>query len=138
MKRLNAYGKEFIEKVKEEGKLVDINEYCQVDNITVTQSQTSHLINMDAVVHIEEIYIYANEKYKLDIYSEIECNEIFKILFSSTSENKKELIKNFIEDMFYAIYDYDIKEITESEYYNSGDLSKEEIKNKLEAAIISR
>ena len=136
MKNLNVYGEEFIEKVKAEGKLEYINDYYQVDSITVTQSQTNHLINLTVVTHAEEVYLYNNKKYKLDVYTEIECNELFKILFSS--ENKKELIKNFVEGMFSDIYNYDIKEITESEYYNSGEMSKEEVKSKLEAAIISR
>ena len=122
MKKLNSYGEEFIEKVKEGGRLEDINEYCQVDNITVTQSQTSHLINMDAVVHSEEIYIYANEKYKLDIYSEIEGNEIFTIPFSCSDESKKELIENFVNTIYSNIYNYELKEITETEYNNSGDI----------------
>ena len=136
MKKLNVYGEEFIEKVKEEGKLVDINEYCQVDNITVTQSQTSHLINMDAVVHIEEIYIYANEKYKLDLYSEIECSEIFTILFSSTNDMKKELIENFVNTLYSNIFNYELKEITENEYNSSGDMTKEEVKKRLKNAIL--
>ena len=51
MKKLNGYGKEFIAKVKEEGRLEDINDYYQVDSITVTQSQTYYLINMSVVIH---------------------------------------------------------------------------------------
>ena len=136
MKILNIYGEEFIEKVKAEGKLEDINDYYQVDSITVTQSQTNYLINMNVLVHVEECYIYANEKYKLDVYSEIECNEIFTIHFSSY--DKKELIENFVEDMFADIFKYTIKEITEIEYNRSGDMTKEEVRSKLEDSIISR
>ena len=131
MKNLNAYGEEYIKKVKEEGKLEDINDYYQVDSITVTQSQTNHLINLCVVTHTEEIYLYNNKKYKLDIYSEIECNELFTIPLSSSDENKKELIENFVNTMYADIFKYEIKEITETEYYRYGDISKEEIKTKL-------
>ena len=136
MKNLNAYGKEFIEKVKEEGNLEDINDYYQVDSISVTQSQTNYLINMCVVTHVEEIYLYNNNKYKLDVYYEIECNELFTILFSSSDENKKDLIENFVVGMYSNIYNYELKEITEIEYNRSGDISKEEIKTKLKNAII--
>ena len=136
MKNLNAYGEEFIEKVKEEGKLEDINDYYQVDNVSVTQSQTNYLINVYVVTHAEEVYLYNNKKYKLDIYAEIDCNELFTILFSSSDENKKELIENFVEDMYSNILSYEIKEITESEYNNSRDISKEEVKIRLKNAIL--
>ena len=136
MKNLNAYGEKYIEKVKEEGKLEDIKDYYQVDNITVTQSQTSYLINMCVVTHAEEIYLYNNKKYKLDVYTEIECNEIFTIPFSCSDESKKELIENFVEDMYADIFKYEIKEITETEYSNSGDITKEEVKTRLKNAII--
>ena len=131
MKNLKTYGEEFIEKVKEKGRLEDINDYYQVDSISVTQSQTNYLINMVVTCHTEEIYFYNNSKYKLDIYSEIECNELFTILFSSSDESKKELIANFINSMYADIHKYESKEITETEYYRYGDMSKEEIKTKL-------
>ena len=131
MKNLNTYGEEFIEKVKLEGRLEDITDYYQVDSITVTQSQNNHLINLCVVMHSEEIYLYANEKYKLDIYSEIECNELFTIPLQISSENKKELIENFVNSMYADIFKYEIKEITENEYNTSRDISKEEIKTKL-------
>ena len=131
MKNLNVYGEKAVEKIKIEGKLVDINDYYQVDTVSVTQSQTNHLINMDILSHSEEIYLYNGEKYKLDIYSEIECNELFTIPFSSSDENKKELIENFVTSMYADIFKYEIKEITETEYYRYGDISKEEIKTKL-------
>ena len=136
MKNLNVYGEEFIKKVKEEGKLEEINEYYQVDNITVTQSQTNHLINLAVVIHAEEICLYNNKKYKLDVYTEIECNELFTIPFSFSDESKKELIENFVEDMYANIYSYELKEITEIEYNNSNDISKIEILNKLKNAIL--
>ena len=131
MKNLNVYGEEFIKKVKEDGKLESLNDYYQIDNVSVTQSQTNHLINIDVVTHTEEIYLYNNSKYKLDFYAEIECNKLFKVPFSSSDENKKELIENFVEDMYSNIFKYEIKEITEIEYNRSGDISKEEIKTKL-------
>ena len=136
MKRLNAYGEEFINQVKEGGKLEDTSDYYQVDGVSVTQSQTNHLINMCVVIHTEEIYLYNNKKYKLDTYSEIECNELFTIPFSCTDETKKELIENFIEAMYSDIYNYEIKELTEDEYNRAGDMSKEEIKKVLINAII--
>ena len=137
MRNLNVYGEEFIKKVKEEGKLEEINEYYQVDNITVTQSQTNHLINLAVVIHAEEICLYNNKKYKLDVYTEIECNEIFTVPFSFSDESKKELIENFVEDIFSSdIFKYEIKEITEIEYNNSNDISKIEVLNKLKTAIL--
>ena len=134
MKRLNTYGKEYIQKVKEEGRLENINDYYQVDSVSVTQSQTNHLINLIVVTHSEEIYVYGNEKYILDTYAEIECNELFTIPFSYY--DKREFIENFVEDMYANIYNYEIKEITENEYNRSGDMTKEEIKTKLKNAII--
>ena len=136
MKRLNVYGEEFIEKVISEGRLEYINDYYQVDSITVTQSQTNHLINMCIVTHSEGIYVYGNKKYKLDRYGEIECNELFTIPFSRSDERKKELIDNFVNTMYSNIFNYEIKEITETEYNRSGDISKEEIRTKLKNAIL--
>ena len=136
MKNLNVYGEEFIKKVKEDGKLESLNDWFQVDSITVTQSQTNHLINLCVVTHTEEIYFYNNKKYKVDFFAEIECNELFTINLSSSDENKKELIENFIEDMYSNIFNYEIKEITESDYNNSRDISLEEIKSKLLEEII--
>ena len=138
MKKLNAYGEKYIEKVKEEGRLEDINDFHQISYISVTESQTSHLINLTVVTHSEEIYLYNNKKYRLDTYAEIECNELFTILFSSSDENKKDLIENFVNTMYADVFKYEIKEITEIEYNRSGDISKEEVKSKLEDTIISR
>ena len=136
MKNLNGYGESFIQKVKAEGKLENINDYYQVDNISVTQSQTNYLINMCIVTHAEEVYAYNNKKYKLDVYTEIECNELFTIPFSFSDESKKELIENFVEDMYANIYSYELKEITEDEYNSCSDISKIEILNKLKTAIL--
>ena len=44
MKKLNGYGEEFIKKVKDGGRLEDIFEYYQVDNVSVTQSQFYYLL----------------------------------------------------------------------------------------------
>ena len=136
MKNLNVYGEEFIKTVKGEGKLEDSYEYYQVDSVSVTQTQTAYLINMCVVIHAEEIYVYNNKKYKLDTYSEIECNELFTVSFSYTAEHKKELIENFVEDMYSNIFNYELKELTENEYNMYRDMSKEEIKTKIINAII--
>ena len=136
MKRLNTYGEEFITKVKEEGRLEYINDYYQVDSVSVTQSQTNHLIDLVVVTHSEGIYVYGNKKYKLDRYGEIECNELFTIPFSRSDERKKELIENFVNTMYSNIYNYELKEITETEYNRSGDISEEEVRKILKNAIL--
>ena len=136
MKRLNTYGEEFIQKVISEGRLEYINDYYQVDSVSVTQSQTNHLINLIVVTHSEGIYVYGNKKYKLDRYGKIECNEIFTILFLRSDERKKELIENFVEDMYAGVFNYEIKEITENEYNSYGEMTKEEVKSKLKNAIL--
>ena len=136
MKNLNNYGERFIEKVQEEGRLEDITDHCQVDSVSVTQSQINHLINLCVVIHTEEIYMYNGEQYKLDVYSEIECNELFTMPFSYTNRAKEELIENFVKNMYSNIFNYEVEEITETEYNRSGDMSKEEIKRLLKKAII--
>ena len=136
MRKLNGYGEEFIKQVTEGGRLEDTSDYFQVADVSVTQSQTNHLINLDVLTHTEEIYLYNNKKYKLDVYSEIECNELFTIPFSYTDEHKKELIENFIEAIYSNIFNYEIKGITEDEYNRAGDLAKEDIKRKIIKAII--
>ena len=136
MKKLNGYGEEYIKRVKLEGKLEDITDYYQIDNISVTQSQNNYMINMLVTWHAEEIYLYANEKYKLDFYAKIECNEILTIPFSYTNRAKEELIENFVNTMYSDILSYEITDITEIEYNRYGDISKEEVKTKLKNAII--
>ena len=136
MKNLNVYGESFIQKVKEDGKLESLNDWFQVDSITVTQSQTNYLINMVVTWHAEEIYLYNNNKYKLDFYAKIECNEILTIPFSYTNRAKKELIENFVEDMYSDILSYEITDITEIEYNRYGDISKEEVKIRLKNVIL--
>ena len=88
------------------------------------------------MTHSEEIYLYNNKKYKLDLFREIDCNEIFTILFSCSDERKKELIENFVNTMYSNIFNYELKEITENEYNSSGDMTKEEVKNRLKNAIL--
>ena len=136
MTNLKNYGKEFIKKVKEKGRLENVTDYCQVDNVSITQSQNNYLINMCIVIHTEEIYVYKNKKYTLDLYSKIDCNEIVTIPCSSTDEHKKDLIENFIKNMHSDIFNYESKEISENEYNQSSDISKEEIKSRLKNAII--
>ena len=120
MKNLNFYGEDFIEKVKEEGRLEDINDFYQVDYVSVRQGQTSHLIDVTVILHSEEIYIYNNKKYKLDVYQEFVCNELFTISFNT--KNKEDLIDNFVEDMYSNIFDYVILDITEDEYNSCRDI----------------
>ena len=134
MKNLNAYGEKAIEKIKAEGKLSDINDLYQVDYVSVRKGQTSHLIDVTVVLHSEEIYIYNNKKYKLDVYQEFVCNELFTISFNT--KNKEDLINNFVEGMYTNIFDYVVLDITEDEYNSCSDISKIEILNKLKTAIL--
>ena len=137
MKRLNAYGEEFIEKIKEEGRLEDINEFHQISYLAITESSTKHLINLDVVEHLEEIYIYNNKKYKLDVYVERECNELFTFPKSLPQDKKEALIAAFLANPYENINNYDIKYISEHEYELSRDISIAEIKNRLENKIIN-
>ena len=137
MKNLNAYGEEFIEKIKEEGKLEDINEFHQISYISVTESNTNHLINMDVSTHSEEIYIYKNRKYSLDTYTEQECNELFTFPKSLSQEKKENLINNFLDNPYENLNDYSIKYINESEYDTSRDVSIAEIRNTLEKKVLN-
>ena len=135
MKRLNAYGEEFIEKIKEEGRLEDINEFHKISYISVTESNTNHLIGMDVLTHSEEIYIYNNKKYKLDVYVERECNELFTFPKSLPQDKKEALIAAFLANPYEDINNYDIKYISESEYDSSRDISTSEIRKTLEEKI---
>ena len=58
------------------------------------------------------------------------------MLFSCSDERKKELIENFVEDMYAGVFNYEIKEITENEYNSYGEMTKEEVKSKLKNAIL--
>ena len=50
MKNLNSYG-EFINEVIEKGRLEDEQLYKQIDNISVTESNTNYLINIELLEH---------------------------------------------------------------------------------------
>ena len=43
-----------------------------------------------------------------------------------------------MQDIYANIFKYEIKEITEIEYNRYGDMTKEEVRSKLEDSIISR
>ena len=137
MKKLNGYGEEFIQKIKENGKLENINEFHQISYISVTESNTNHLINIDVLTHSEEIYIYGGKKYKLDIYVEQECNELFTFPKSLSQNKKKDLIAAFLDNPYENINDYNIKYIAESEYNTSRDISIAEIRNILEKKVLN-
>ena len=135
MKNLNAYGEEFIKEILNYGRLEDVQLYRQVDYISITESSTHFLINIEMVEHAEEIYFYNNNKYIYDSYKKFICNEIF-IISKRLSENEKEdLIDNFCDD-FSNYHEFEQEEISESEYYSSNDLSIFEIKQKLENKIL--
>ena len=136
MKKLNGYGEEFIQKIKENGKLENINEFHQISYISVTESNTHHLINMDVSTHSEEIYIYNNAKYTIDIYTEQECNELFTFPKSLSQAKKENLIDAFLDNPYENINDYNIKYIAESEYNTSRDISIAEIRNILEKKVL--
>ena len=135
MKNLNAYGEEFIKEILNYGRLEDEKIYSQIDYISITESSTHFLINIEMVEHAEEIYFYNNNKYIYDSYKKFICNEIF-IISKRLSENEKEdLIDNFCDD-FSNYHEFEQEEISESEYYSSNDLSIFEIKQKLENKIL--
>ena len=141
MKNLNSYGEEFIEKIKLEGKLEDINYFQQISYISVTESNTDHLINLDVLTHSEEIYFYNNKKYKLDVYTEQECNELFTFPKSLSQDKKEDLIDAFLDNPYENINNYvdnNIKYISESEYDSSRDISIAEIRNILESKIMNK
>ena len=108
MKNLNSYGEKFINEVIEKGRLEDGQLYKQIDYISITESNTHFLINIEVVEHSESKYIYNNIKYIYHRYKKFICNEIFTI--------SKRL----------------------DEYYSSNDLSRLEIKQKLENKILYR
>ena len=66
MKNLNLYGKKFINEVLNYGRLEDENVYSQVDYISITESNTNYLINLEIVEHSENKYIYNDIKYKFN------------------------------------------------------------------------
>ena len=138
MKNLNIYGDKSKEIIISEGRLENINDFHQISYISVTESQTNHLINLDVLTHSEEIYIYNNEKYKLDVYTEQECNELFTFPKSLSQDKKEDLIDAFLDNPYENINDYNIKYITESEYNTSRDISISEIRDALEDKIMDK
>ena len=135
MKNLNSYGEEFINEVLNYGRLEDENVYSQVNYISITESNTNFLINIEVVEHSETKYIYNDIKYIYNSYKKFICNEIFTISKRLSEEEKEELIYNLCND-FSNYYEFDEEAITEDEYYSSNDLSRFEIKQKLENKIL--
>lgn len=138
MKNLNIYGDKSKEIIISEGRLENINDFHQISYISVTESQTNHLINLDVLTHSEEIYIYNNEKYKLDVYTEQECNELFTFPKSLSQDKKEDLIDAFLDNPYENINDYNIKYITESEYNTSRDISIDVLRDTLEEKIMDK
>ena len=137
MKNLNSYGKEFINEVLNYGRLEDEEIHKQVDYISITESNTHFLINIEIVEHSEKKYYYNNIKYIYNSYKKFICNEIFTISKRLTEDAKEELIDNFCND-FSNYYEFEQEEISEDEYYSSNDFSRWEIKQKLEDTILYR
>ena len=138
MKNLNIYGDKSKEIIISEGRLENINDFHQISYISVTESQTNHLINLDVLTHSEEIYIYNNEKYKLDVYTEQECNELFTFPKSLSQDKKEDLIDAFLDNPYENINNYNIKSITESEYNTSRDISIDVLRDTLEEKIMDK
>lgn len=138
MKNLNIYGDKSKEIIISEGRLEDINDFHQISYISVTESNTNHLINLDVLTHSEEIYVYNNEKYKLDVYTEQECNELFTFPKSLSQDKKEDLIDAFLDNPYENLNDYNIKYITESEYNTSRDISMDVLRETLEENIMDK
>ena len=138
MKNLNTYGDKSKEIIISEGRLEDINDFHQISYISVTESNTNHLINLDVLTHSEEIYVYNNEKYKLDVYTEQECNELFTFPKSLSQDKKEDLIDAFLDNPYENLNDYNIKYITESEYNTSRDISMDVLRETLEEKIMDK
>ena len=135
MKNLNSYGEKFINEILNYGRLEDEEIHKQVDYISITESNTHFLINIEIVEHSEKKYIYSNIKYIYNSYKKFICNEIFTISKRLSEGAKKELVDNFCDD-FSNYYEFEQKEISEDEYYSSNDFSRWEIKQKLENKIL--
>ena len=134
---LNSYGEKFIEEVLNYGRWEDEDTYKQVDYISITESNTNFLINIEIVEHSETKYIYNNIKYIYNSYKRFTCNEIFTISKRLSESAKEELIDNFCDD-FSNYNEFEEEKITEDEYYSSNDLSIFEIKQKIENKILYR
>ena len=135
MKNLNLYGGKFVDKVLNYGRLEDVQIYSQIDYISITESTTNFLINIEMVEDSEKIYIYNNIKYIYNSYKRFICNEIFVISKRLSEDAKEELINNLCDD-FSNYYEFEQEDISESEYYSSNDLSRFEIKQKIEDKIL--
>ena len=135
MKNLNSYGEKFINEILNYGRLEDEQLYKQIDYISITESNTYFLINIEVMEHSEKIYIYNNIKYIYNSYKKFICDEIFTISKRLSEEAKEELIMNFCDD-FSHYYEYEQEEISEDEYYSSNDLSRFKIIQKLENKIL--
>ena len=136
MKNLNSYGKKFINEVIEKGRLEDVQIYKQIDYISITESSSNFLINIEIVEHSESKYIYNNIKYIYNSYKKYICNEIFTISKRLSEEEKEELISNFCNDDFSNYYQFEEEKISFDEYYSSNDLSRFKIIQKLENKIL--
>ena len=135
MKNLNSYGEKFINEVIEKGRLEDEQIHKQVDYLSITESNTNFLVNIEIVEHSESKYIYNGIKYLYNSYKKFICNEIFTISKRLTEVAKEELVDNFCDD-FSNYYEFEQEEISEDEYNSSNDFSRWEIKQKLENKIL--
>ena len=135
MKKLNSYEKEFIEEVIKKGRLEDEQIHKQVDYVSITESNTNFLLNIEIVERSENKYIYNNIKYIYNSYKKFICNEIFTISKRLSEEAKEELISNFCND-FSNYHEFEQEEISEDEYYSSNDFSRFKIRQKLENKIL--
>ena len=135
MKNLNSYGEKFINEVLNYGRLEDEQIYKQIDYVSITESNTHFLINIEIVEHSEGKYIYNGIKYLYNSYKKFICNEIFTISKRLTEDEKEELISNFCDD-FSNYYEFEQEEISEDEYNSSNDLSRFKITQKLENKIL--
>ena len=132
---LNLFGEKIINEVLNYGRLEDEQIHSQIDYISITESNTNFLINIEMVEHSESKYIYKNVKYIYNSYKKFICNEIFTISKRLSEDAKEELISNFCDD-FSNYYEFEQKNITESEYYSSNDLSRFKMIQKLENKIL--
>ena len=135
MKNLNSYGEKFINEILNYGRLEDEQLYKQIDYVSITESNTNFLMNIEVVEHKVNIFIYNNIKYIYHSYKRFICNEIFTISKRLTEDEKEELISNFCDD-FSNYYQFEEEEISEDEYYSSNDLSRFKIIQKLENKIL--
>lgn len=135
MKNLNFYGEKFINEVLNYGRFEDEDIYKQVDYISITESNTHFLVNIEIVEHSENKYMYNGIKYIYNRYKKFICNEILTISKRLSEEAKEELVDNFCED-FSNYNEFQQEEISEDEYYSSNDLSRFKIMQKLENKIL--